>query len=373
MNRNITYALLSVLRQIEESGNIVVARGQEQREILSSLTKILYPAERFLILPGRRNNVFAQIAETMWVLSGRNDIAFLSRYLPRAANFSDDGKTWRAGYGVRLRNWGAQGIDQLMGIIARLAEDHNTKRAVISLYDPNTDFCDTKDVPCNNWLQFIHRDGILNLNVTLRANDAIWGFSGINFFEWSVLHEIIANSFGWKMGTLSWYVGTFHVYERHYETANNLLRLQNPKSIYEYGVKPTPVGLAAGALDSTLRLFFKAENFSGTGAFQDSAAEENKICDPFFRQAAIMMRIYNLLLYGRSRRDILAALQELEGDFLLAAAEYVFRKWKQDKALLEFLPGEAEAFFTAYLRLLAAAERKSALPGQIGAGEGVSA
>jgi thymidylate synthase len=58
------------------------------------------------VLPGRNNNVFAQLAETAWVLAGRNDLAFLGHYLPRVADFSDDGRTWRGAYGPRIRRWG---------------------------------------------------------------------------------------------------------------------------------------------------------------------------------------------------------------------------------------------------------------------------
>ena len=60
------------------------------------------PLEREVNVPPRRASLPAQIAETLWVLSGRNDVEFISHYLPRAKDFSDDGVVWRAGYGPRL-------------------------------------------------------------------------------------------------------------------------------------------------------------------------------------------------------------------------------------------------------------------------------
>ena len=149
MTRNITDSLLEILKEIDENGEVIIARGQEQREVLSKLTKIERPYERFLVLPGRNNNVFAQIAETAWVLAGRDDLSFLSHYLPRASDFSDDGKTWRAAYGPRIRRWGGQ-IDQVKEVVERLREDPFTKRAVASIFDPSSDFIETRDVPCNN-------------------------------------------------------------------------------------------------------------------------------------------------------------------------------------------------------------------------------
>lgn len=50
MNRNITHALLDVLGNIEIEGTEIDVRGQSQKEVLSTLTKILHPRERFLVL-----------------------------------------------------------------------------------------------------------------------------------------------------------------------------------------------------------------------------------------------------------------------------------------------------------------------------------
>lgn len=276
MNRNITHALINTLHAILNKGERVGSRDQEQMEILSTLTKINFPTERFLVIPHRNNNVFAQVAETLWVLAGRNDLEFLTNYLPRAEDFSDDKLTWRAAYGPRLRKWKGK-IDQVEGVVKRLKEDPLTKRAVMNIFDPESDYQDTKDVPCNNWLHFIQRNGYLDLHVTVRANDAIWGFSGINFFEWSVLHEIIANSMGWKVGKLSWYVGTFHIYNRHYSTADKINKIPHPQSIYEFNIKPTPVDIGIGELDDTLALVFEAEKFSRVGEFNKSSEIEKKL------------------------------------------------------------------------------------------------
>lgn len=186
MSRNINDALIDVVEEINVRGDVVESRGGQQREIVGALVTIDRPRERILTVPNRNNNVFAQVAETIWVLAGRNDLDFLGRFLPRAHEFSDDGETWRAAYGPRLRAWGPGKVDQLAAVRNRLQEDPQTKRAVATIFDPALDNVETLDVPCNNWLHFLQRDGILALNVSVRANDAIWGFSGINVFEWSV-------------------------------------------------------------------------------------------------------------------------------------------------------------------------------------------
>jgi thymidylate synthase len=346
VSRNITDALTDVLADILERGSLVVARGQEQREVLSTLVKIERPAERVLTIPGRNNNVFAQIAETLWVMAGRDDLAFLSRYLPRAVDFSDDGATWRAAYGPRLRAWGSR-VDQLATVKTRIDEDPNTKRAVVSIFDPGSDHIETKDVPCNNWLQFIHRDGTLNLNVAVRANDAIWGFSGINVFEWSVLQELMAKATNNSVGTLSWFVGTLHVYSRHYTTAERILHSRGIKSCYEFGFDAQPITIGLDELDDELQKVFLVEDLARRGDHQDAARHMDEICDPFFRSCAVMLRAYNAFLQD-DQQNVLRIIDELPGcDFRIAAMEFFSRKWRVRDLITRNMEGEYLRYYWA--------------------------
>jgi thymidylate synthase len=200
------------------------------KELLNAQIVLTDPQRREILSLNRKANVFAQIAETMWVLAGRNDIEWLSAYLPRAKDYSDDGKTWRGGYGPRLRGWPSshdgrgqgQPIDQLAHVVDLLREDPLSRRAVIAIYDPRTDVWSGKDIPCNDFLQFQSRLGALHLTVTVRSNDAMWGWSGINAFEWSTLQEIVASMLGVTVGTLTFNIGSLHLYDKHWDKASRI-------------------------------------------------------------------------------------------------------------------------------------------------------
>ncbi len=325
MARNLSEALVNVLGDVMLAGEEVTARGQTQREVRGHVQTITQPTERVLILPGRANNVFAQIAETAWVLAGRDDLDYLSRYLTRAVEFSDDGRTWRAAYGPRLRRWGGH-VDQLNAVVHRFAEDPNTKRAVMSIFDPAGDYGDTKDVPCNNWLHFLQRDNLMHLSVAVRANDAIWGFSGINFFEWSVLQELIANSAGSeRVGELNWFVGSMHVYQRHYAVAEKILRNSCPRSPYDFGVPTLPLRADISTMDEQLAGLMELERQSRLGNYPEAVA---RLQDPFLAGCASMLQVYNMLLNGSDRKQIVAAIAALPpSDLRVAAVEYLSRKW----------------------------------------------
>src|SRR5258708_35681184 len=121
------------------------------------MVRIGTPCQRVLPAPQRHNNLFATIAETVWVLAGRNDLTFLSQYLPRAAEFSDDGCVWRGGFGPRLRDWG--GVDQIRDGGHTLQPTPKRRQAVILLFDPTRDNTARRGISCNNWRHDVLRHG----------------------------------------------------------------------------------------------------------------------------------------------------------------------------------------------------------------------
>lgn len=239
----VSEALPTLLSNLLLQGDEVGSRNGRVMEFLNTQITLTDPVRREVLNPGRGANVFAQIAETMWVLAGRNDITWLSPYLPRAIDYSDDGKTWRGGYGSRIRNWDV-GLDQLAHAVDTLTKDPLSRRAVIAIYDPSRDLPAGKDVPCNDFLQFQNRLGQLHLTVTVRSNDVMWGWSGINAFEWSTLQEIVAHLLGISVGTLTFNIGNLHIYEAHWVKA---ARIEPDCLESRVGYEHTPFRLPEGA------------------------------------------------------------------------------------------------------------------------------
>ena len=236
MPRNFKYntvseALPSLMRSLLTAPAVHSRNGLTRERTMVSIT-IAHPHQRGITAPHRHASLPAQIAETMWVLAGRNDVDWLSHYLPRAPQFSDDGKVWRGGYGPRIRHWNEGRVDQLRHVVGLLREDPDTRRAVINIYDPSIDDQPGKDIPCNNWLHFLPRDGKLHLHVATRSNDLMWGWSGINAFEWSALLEVVAALTGFIMGELHFSISSLHLYDRHFNKAERIMRgNESPKPI----------------------------------------------------------------------------------------------------------------------------------------------
>lgn len=333
--RNVSYAFIDAVKKVEKCGKIIFPRGFKSKELIAQKLTVYHPKERVVIIPYRYNNIFASIAETIWVLGGRNDLFYLEHYLPRARDFSDDQKTWRGAYGPRLRNW--RGVDQIKEVYKILRQE-DSKRAVISLFDPFLDYTDSKDIPCNNWLQFLKRDNKLFLNVTVRANDLFWGFSGINSFEWSVLQEMMSFWTNTQTADLTFFIGSLHFYERHFKYIDNMLSSFSNKTIYEYGFPSLKFSTPLKDFDEVLLYWFKLENeirIYGQEVFKDT---EN-LKDDFLRSSLQMLIIYNEFLNSASEAKIKKLISNLpKSDFKIAAMEFFYRKYKD----ISFLSIEKE-------------------------------
>lgn len=324
--RNATHAFVENLRELLVRGSRIRVRGQDTLELQNRVIRLEYPLERCTITPGRRNNIFATIAETMWVLAGRNDIPFLALYLPRAKEFSDDGYTWRAGYGPRLRSW--HGVDQLSAVAGLLRADRNTRRGVMSIFDPAEDFVESRDIPCSNWIHCYIRDNALHMNVAVRSNDIVWGFSGINTFEWSVIQEILAYWTGARTGTATFFVSSLHLYSWHEQRAIEILERFPYFTCYESDIHSVSFQTPPASFDEALNAWFVVETAVREDPDKARGAVE-AYGDPLFRHFLSLLRVYAGARTWPSEvlRAELAALPET--DLTFAAYEYFSRDPKR--------------------------------------------
>jgi len=315
-------AFIELLAAIEADGATHHSRVGSTRELLHQTVTLARPLERCIVVPHRNNDVFAAIAETVWVIAGRADIEFLTRYVKRAPEFSDDGVQWRAGYGPRLRDWDGT-VDQLAAVVAELQANPESRRAVISLFDPSNDLVPTKDVPCTNWLQFVLRDGVLSLAVTVRSNDLFWGFSGINTFEWSVLHEMVASWLGASVGAVTFFIGSLHVYERHFARIEQILTARPGPELY-----PVPPAVRFNTpfeeLDAELAQWFDVER----GIRASDLSGVAGIRDPLLRDFAWMLAADAAAKQGDLDAAV-SALGQVADTALVAAARDTLR-WRND-------------------------------------------
>jgi thymidylate synthase len=341
--RNISFATTDSVADILQSGVDVRVRRKLTREILGRVTSLQRPYERYLFVPKRHNDVFAQFAETMWMLAGRDDIAWLTEYLPRAPEFSDDGATWHGAYGPRLRRWD-RSIDQLDEVRRLLSEDLASRRAVMSLFDPARDYADSKDIPCNNWLSWMARDGKLHLSVAIRSNDAMWGFSGVNAFEWSVLQEFMAFWLGLEIGPATYFAASFHLYDIHFERARLMNKSFHGLTPYDFGIGRAPFHTPWAQFGDTLKKWFAIEKMIRAEPTR-TLFHHGRTDDPFLDSGLTLAHVFWAHQSWGDRRLIEELGQLPATDYVVAIYDQLGRVYPT--LLEEITQPEIKDFFAA--------------------------
>src|ERR1700723_1977697 len=86
------------------------------------------PTECVLFDPVRDSNPFFSLLEPLWMIAGRDDVAWISQFNSNIHKYSDDGKKFHGAYGYRWRHHFA--MDQLSKIVSMLINDKDDRRVV---------------------------------------------------------------------------------------------------------------------------------------------------------------------------------------------------------------------------------------------------
>lgn len=125
---------------------------------------------------------------------------------------------WDGSYAQRLQLY-----DQVPKMYKILKDDPDSRRAVISFYNPEYDFhnYESKDICCTLNLIFRLRGGKLHLSCTMRSNDVILGVP-YDLTQFTFLQSVLAAWLGVEMGEYYHYAANLHIYEQDYEKAKKI-------------------------------------------------------------------------------------------------------------------------------------------------------
>lgn len=296
--RNVHNALVEGVGLLREYGRPRDSRNGPVLEIQEPVTTVYsFPRERHLFHPGREDNPFFHLLESLWMLAGANDVEPLAGIVKRMRSYSDDGSTLHGAYGYRWRR--RFGFDQLSAIITNLREDPTCRRQVLQMWSASDDlkhfrksnkelraYGHGNDVPCNVVATFkVDHDGDLRMTVFCRSNDAIWGAYGANSYHFSVLQEFVARAVGVGVGEMTQVSDSLHAYVHVLERLPSTEELsRNPDPYVCEGLTPLELvspGTTTSTWDKDLNAFMEIWR----GHWKEESVVG--IQDRFFRKTAL--------------------------------------------------------------------------------------
>jgi thymidylate synthase len=167
-------------------------------------------------------------AELIWYFNARRDVEFISKYAKFWNSIQNEDGTVNSSYGYLL--FGKKnrfGHTQYNWALKSLIKDKDSRQAVLHFNLPEHQYQTNKDFVCTMYGIFQIRDNKLNLTVSMRSNDVIWGLpTDIAFF--AILQSQMVSHLKHtypelELGTYTHIANSYHIYEHHFEIVDKML------------------------------------------------------------------------------------------------------------------------------------------------------
>ena len=192
----------------------------------------------FPMLTTKKLHLKSIIYELLWFLKGDTNIKYLNENGVRIWNeWADENGDLGPVYGFQWRNWNGDNIDQIKELIDNLKKNPNSRRMLVSAWNPsvlpNTSKSFSENVsqgkaalpPCHAFFQFYVNDGKLSCQLYQRSADIFLGVP-FNIASYSLFTLMIAQVCGYMPGDFIHTFGDAHIYTNHFDQ----LKLQLTRS-----------------------------------------------------------------------------------------------------------------------------------------------
>ncbi len=320
-------AYLHNLKDVYYSPQFVnMPRGNKSKERLNLSFTIINPIDRVCYLKSRKINIVFNLAEALWYLSGSNELSFIEYYAKNMRKYSADGITLQGtAYGPQIFAYGNNHINQWDRLIKLFREDKDTKRAFISIFDPNENlFLDNIDVSCTIGLQFFIRNNSLYLTTFMRANDAYRGMIS-DVFSFTFIQEMLATQLSLNVGEYCHNVATVHIYEPDNAKVKKIVS----QKIEENDRLVFPSMPHKDNWDNVQIVLLYEKQLRENKIVLDAKTIEDIKVDTYWKQIIILFALYQKILYeNKIDISLFYKLIPLYQYLVKVKWEYLFKKEK---------------------------------------------
>ena len=189
-------------------------------------------SEGFPMVTTKKLHLKSIIHELLWFLKGETNIAYLQENGVKIWDaWADENGNLGPVYGHQWRNWNSEEIDQITELIETLKTNPNSRRMLISAWNPSvlpdTTVSFSENVangkaalpPCHAFFQFYVSDGKLSCQLYQRSADIFLGVP-FNIASYALFTMMVAQVCGLEAGEFIHTFGDAHIYNNHIEQVN---------------------------------------------------------------------------------------------------------------------------------------------------------
>ncbi|MCB0374390.1 MAG: thymidylate synthase [Sinomicrobium sp.] len=183
----------------------------------------------FPLVTTKKIHLKSVIYELLWFLKGDTNIEYLTQHGVRIWNeWADGNGDLGPVYGQQWRNWNSEGIDQIAAAVAALKNDPDSRRIIVSAWNPGVlpdtsksfaeNVADGKAAlpPCHAFFQFYTANRKLSCQLYQRSADVFLGVP-FNIASYALLTMMMAQVCGYAPGEFILTLGDVHIYNNHTE------------------------------------------------------------------------------------------------------------------------------------------------------------
>lgn len=189
----------------------------------------------FPMLTTKKLHLKSIIHELLWFIKGETNIKYLNDNNVKIwDSWADENGNLGPVYGHQWRNWNSDGIDQISTLIDQIKNNPNSRRMIVSAWNPSVlpdtsksfseNVSDNKAAlpPCHAFFQFYVSDGKLSCQLYQRSADTFLGVP-FNIASYALFTIMIAQVTDLEVGDFIHTFGDVHLYNNHIEQAKEQL------------------------------------------------------------------------------------------------------------------------------------------------------
>jgi len=224
------------MKQYHDLVKYVLNNGNTKEDRTGTGTKSVFGyqmrfdlSKGFPMVTTKKLHLKSIIYELLWFLKGDTNINYLTNNGVRIWNeWADDNGDLGPVYGHQWRNWNSDKIDQIKEVIKTLKTNPNSRRMLVSAWNPSVLPDNSKSFsenvasgkaalpPCHAFFQFYVANGKLSCQLYQRSADIFLGVP-FNIASYALFTHMMAQVCGYQAGDFIHTFGDAHIYSNHLE------------------------------------------------------------------------------------------------------------------------------------------------------------